>query len=198
MMIAGYATQAFATLDKYGLVEELYPSLKEMTADPEYKAYLDKALPYLDSHVRNSGENASRSLAMMTILLPAVDKASLENGLEAAIAGVLEKQTEGFNISAAVQSASDTTYLANYMSTIASRFHRSAIQRSEHYEDALVLLNLYGLLDDGIGDMITFWNTQAIEEPTDEETYQEEPAPTAEEAAQQEEQKLEEDLADAA
>lgn len=94
---------------------------------------------------------------------------------------------------------SDTMEMAFFMNTVASRFQKSAIERSPYYVDALTLFNMMDLVTETNEGQKTFWANVALEEPDIAEVLtEEEKAPTEEEAAQMEEEKLQEDLADAA
>lgn len=199
MLIAGYATEAYALLKQYDLVGTIYPSVAELAGTAEYEAYVEKALATLDKQYETTGKDASRMLANWTIMMPAVFRLTGVLSTKEAVTKVLNDQITRFEMNKDLGKFSDTMEMAFFMNTVASRFQKSAIERSPYYVDALTLFNMMDLVTETNEGQKTFWANVALEEPDIAEVLtEEEKAPTEEEAAQMEEEKLQEDLADAA
>ena len=199
MLIAGYATEAYALLKQYDLVGAIYPSVAELAGTEEYEAYVEKALTALDAQYKTTGKDASRMLANWTIMMPAVFRLTGVLSTKEAVTKVLNDQTTRFEMNMDLEKFRDTLEMAFFMNTVASRFQKSAIERSPYYVDALTLFGMMDLITETNEGQKTFWANVALEEPDIAEVLtEEEKAPTAEEEAQMEEEKLQEDLADAA
>jgi len=199
MLIAGYATEAYALLKQYDLVGAIYPSVAELAGTEEYEAYVEKALAALDAQYKTTGKDASRMLANWTIMMPAVFRLTGVLSTKEAVTKVLNDQITRFEMNKDLVKFSDTMEMAFFMNTVASRFQKSAIERSPYYVDALTLFNMMDLVTETNEGQKTFWANVALEEPDIAEVLtEEEKIPTAEEEAQMEEEKLQEDLADAA
>ena len=198
-LVAGYASEEYALLKKYDLVKVVYPCLADLLNDPEYEEYVEKALAMLDNQYDATGKDASRMLANWTIMLPAVLRLTDVLSEDEAIAKVLKDQSVRFDLEKDLQKFTDTLKMAFSMNTVASRFQKSAIERSDYYVDALTLFNMMDILGKVEDGQRTFWANAALEEPDIAEVLtEEEKAPTAEETEQQEMEKLQEDLEDAA
>ena len=199
MLIAGYATEAYALLKQYDLVGAIYPSVAELAGTEEYEAYVEKALAALDAQYKTTGKDASRMLANWTIMMPAVFRLTGVLSTKEAVTKVLNDQITRFEMNKDLKKFSDTLEMAFFMNTVASRFQKSAIERSPYYVDALTLFGMMDLITETNEGQKTFWANVALEEPDIAEVLtEEEKIPTAEEEAQMEEEKLQEDLADAA
>lgn len=199
MLIAGYATEAYALLKQYDLVGAIYPSVAELAGTEEYEAYVEKALATLDKQYETTGKDASRMLANWTIMMPAVFRLTGVLSTKEAVTKVLNDQITRFEMNKDLEKFSDTLEMAFFMNTVASRFQKSAIERSPYYVDALTLFGMMDLITETNEGQKTFWANVALEEPDIAEVLtEEEKIPTAEEEAQMEEEKLQEDLADAA
>ncbi len=199
MLIAGYATEAYALLKQYDLVGAIYPSVAELAGTEEYEAYVEKALAALDAQYKTTGKDASRMLANWTIMMPAVFRLTGVLSTKEAVTKVLNDQMTRFEMNRDLEKFSNTLEMAFFMNTVASRFQKSAIERSPYYVDALTLFGMMDLITETNEGQKTFWANVALEEPDIAEVLtEEEKAPTAEEEAQMEEEKLQEDLADAA
>ena len=184
----------------YGVVCALRPVfLRYVPGTEEYEAYVEKALAALDAQYKTTGKDASRMLANWTIMMPAVFRLTGVLSTKEAVTKVLNDQTTRFEMNRDLEKFRDTLEMAFFMNTVASRFQKSAIERSPYYVDALTLFGMMDLITETNEGQKTFWANVALEEPDIAEVLtEEEKIPTAEEEAQMEEEKLQEDLADAA
>ena len=158
MLVAGYSHKAVKLLLDYGLLDTIYPSLKNYAADPEYLAYLDRALPWLDQYRTDTGEDVHKYLAFLTLLQPVIDSRAESMDYDAALASVLEEQGTRFDMIKVGERMEEASLLCHLMKDTASWFLRDTIRRSWRYDGALTLLNIAALTDPSLQRDVAFWN----------------------------------------
>ena len=157
MLEAGFSKSSVDILLEYNLLDEICPSLKGYTDDPEYLAYLEKALPWMDRYQKD-GNEAYKYLVFLALLQPVIDKRAETMDYEAAIASVLDEQATRFDMKKIRNRMETASELFRQMKEESSRFINEEIRSSKRYLGARALLNMYAQADESLKNQAAFWN----------------------------------------
>ena len=154
---AGFSKTAVDVMLDYNLLDEIFPSLKGYTDDPEYLAYLEKALPWMDQYKKDSNE-VFKYLCFLALLQPVIDKRAETMDYEAAVASVLDEQATRFDMIKIRTRMETASELYRQMKEESSRFNHEEIRASKRYLGARALLNMRALTDESLKNQAAFWN----------------------------------------
>ena len=162
MMHAGYALNSYHLLTEYGLFESFYPSLRKAAGDEKYRAYIERALSYMDEQVNGSGKNASPELTVLVFLQPEILKRAEESNMRDALKSVLDEEEQVFDFGDARDKIIRTSLLAERMMHKPSRRFEDSVLKSGHFSDARMLLGMMALADERFKDQADYWEEKKI------------------------------------
>ena len=143
-------------LTEYGLFESFYPSLRKAAGDEKYRAYIERALSYMDEQVNGSGKNASPELTVLVFLQPEILKRAEESNMRDALKSVLDEEEQVFDFGDARDKIIRTSLLAERMMHKPSRRFEDSVLKSGHFSDARMLLGMMALADERFKDQADY------------------------------------------